>query len=99
MLKKHSTFIKQSIAVIDCFLLIVAFYLSHMLISAYRPLDPIFHYWLMIVGFMGFYLYFAWTRSLFSIMHFNWMKGLFGRIVMIFISAALLGAAILYLFP
>jgi|SRR5690554_878146 len=99
MLKEHSSFVKQSIAILDCFLLIVAFYLSYLFIVPYRKLDPILNYWLMFVGFMGFYLYFAWTRSLFSIMHFNWMHGLLSRIVMIFISAALLGAAILYLFP
>lgn len=99
MLKEHSSFIKQSIAVLDCVLLISAFYTAYHILAIYKSLNPIYEYWLMLAGFMGFYLYFAWTRSLFSILHFNWMTGLIRRVIMIFISAGFLGAAILYLLP
>lgn len=99
MLKEHSSFIKQAIALIDCALLGIAFVLSYGIAYQYVSLEPIMQYWVMFVGFLGFYLYFAWTRSLFSVLQFNWMSGLFGRVVMIFISAAILGAAILYAFP
>jgi exopolysaccharide biosynthesis polyprenyl glycosylphosphotransferase len=99
MLKEHSSFVKQTIALIDCVLLIVAFYISYLLTNIYRPLNPITNYVFMLVGFVGFYLYFAWTRSLFSILNFNWMAGLFKRILMIFLSAGMLGAALLYLVP
>lgn len=97
MLKEHSSFVKQSTAVIDCLLLILSYYISYIVTSFYKPLYPILNYWVMIVGFMGFYLYFAWTRSLFSVLHFNWMTGLMRRVTAIFISAGFLGAAILYL--
>ncbi|MCU0610007.1 MAG: sugar transferase [Chitinispirillaceae bacterium] len=99
MLKKHSSFIKQAIAVIDCLLIVAAFYVAYFITVSFKPLAPLIHYWVMVVGFAGFYLYFAWTRELFSILHFNWMRGFLGRIVMIFISAGILGAAILYLLP
>jgi exopolysaccharide biosynthesis polyprenyl glycosylphosphotransferase len=99
MLKEHSSFIKQAIAAIDCFLIIVAFYCAYLFIASIRILNPLVNYWVMVVGFMGFYLYFAWTRELFSVLNFNWMRNLTGRIVMIFISAGFLGAAILYLLP
>jgi len=99
MLKEHSSFVKQSIAVLDCVLLIAAFDTSYNILAQYKTLRPIYEYWVMAVGFMGFYLYFAWTRSLFSILHFNWMTGLIRRVIMIFISAGFLGAAILYLLP
>jgi exopolysaccharide biosynthesis polyprenyl glycosylphosphotransferase len=101
MLKEHSSFIKQAIAAIDCILILNAFYLAYFSISFLRPfpLLPILDYWVMVVGFMGFYLYFAWTRELFSILNFNWMRDLSRRIITIFIFAAILGAAILYLLP
>jgi exopolysaccharide biosynthesis polyprenyl glycosylphosphotransferase len=99
MLKEHSSFIKQAIALIDCVLLVVAFYISYSVTVIHRSLHPILNYWIMVIGFMGFYLYFAWTRSLFSILHFNWMRGLMRRVVAIFISAGILGASILYLLP
>ena len=99
MLKEHSSFVKQTIAFIDCVLLVVAFYISYSLTNVYRPLNPIINYVFMLVGFVGFYLYFAWTRSLFSILNFNWMTGLFKRIGMIFLSAGMLGASLLYLVP
>jgi hypothetical protein len=53
----------------------------------------------MVAGFVFFYLYFAWTRSLLSVLNFNWMSGLFNRILMIFISAGILGASVLYIIP
>jgi exopolysaccharide biosynthesis polyprenyl glycosylphosphotransferase len=101
MLKEHSSFIKQAIAALDCFLIVNAFYLAYFFLSMYRlsPLLPILDYWVMVVGFAGFYLYFAWTRELFSILNFNWMRDMTGRIIIIFISAGVLGAAILYLLP
>ncbi len=100
MLKEHSSFVKQVIAVVDCLLLLLAFYLANMIVFGPSiKIASLFNYWIMVVGFMSFYLYFAWTRSLFSILHFNWMSGLFRRVVMIFISAGFLGAAILYLVP
>jgi exopolysaccharide biosynthesis polyprenyl glycosylphosphotransferase len=101
MLKEHSSFIKQAIAAIDCFLIFNAFYLAYFFIAFLRPfpLLPILDYWVMVVGFTGFYLYFAWTRELFSILNFNWMRDLVGRIIFIFIAAVVLGAAILYLLP
>ena len=99
MLKGHSSFIKQAIATLDCILIIAAFYISHKIASTFKVLSPIQYYLLMPIGFIGFYLYFAWTRQLFSILQFNWMKGLFQRVVMIFLSAGILGAAILYIIP
>ena len=99
MLKQHPTFIKQFIATIDCILIITAFYVSHVLVSDYKQLSPIQYYLLMLMGFMAFYLYFAWTRQLFSILQFSWMRGLYKRIIMIFLSAGALGAAILYVLP
>lgn len=97
MLKEHSSFVKQTAAVLDIILLITAFYISYLISTSSKPLLPILSYWVMLVGFTAFYLYFAWTRSLFSVMHFTWMSGLFNRIVMIFLFAAVLGAAILFL--
>lgn len=99
MLKEHSSFVKQTIAFIDCILIAFAFLLSHWLVSPYKALRPVHQYWFVLVGFMGFYLYFAWTRSLFSIQQFGWMKGVLRRIIMIFLSAAMLGASILYIAP
>lgn len=99
MLKQHPTFIKQSIAVVDCILIAAAFYISFLIVSAYSPLSTIQNYILIPVGFIGFYLYFAWTRSIFSVLQFSWMNGLDKRVVMIFISAGILGAAILYTIP
>jgi exopolysaccharide biosynthesis polyprenyl glycosylphosphotransferase len=99
MLKEHSSFIKQATAAVDCILIIASFYLAYLIIASIKVLNPLLSYWVMPVGFMGFYLYFAWTRDLFSILNFNWMRNLGSRIVMIFISAGVLGAAILYLLP
>jgi exopolysaccharide biosynthesis polyprenyl glycosylphosphotransferase len=99
MLKEHSSFVKQAIAAVDCFLIIVAFYLAYLIVAPFKMLNSPLSYWIMAVGFMGFYLYFAWTRELFSILHFNWMRNLASRIVMIFLSAGVLGAAILFLVP
>lgn len=99
MLKQHPTFVKQSIATIDCLLIVIAFYISYLIVSSYKPLSNIEHYLLIPAGFIAFYIYFAWTRSLFSILQFTWMKGLDKRVVMIFLTAGILGAAILYAFP
>jgi exopolysaccharide biosynthesis polyprenyl glycosylphosphotransferase len=99
MLKQHSSFVKQTIAAVDCVLLAAAFYFAYCLVAPHKLLLPLLNYWVMLVGFTGFYLYFAWTRELFSILHFNWMRNLAGRIIMIFLSAGVLGAAILYLLP
>lgn len=99
MLKQHSSFIKQAIAAVDCILLLVSFYLAHTAVSQYKNLAPLTDYWLMFVGFLAFYLYFAWTRSLFSIIQFNWIRGVLGKVAMIFVSAGMLGAAILYAIP
>lgn len=98
MLKQHSSFVKQIIAAFDCILLLFAFYIANVIVYGFSvSLSSMFDYWIMIVGFTFFYLYFAWTRSLFSVMYFNWMNGLFRRVVMIFVSAGFLGAAILFL--
>jgi exopolysaccharide biosynthesis polyprenyl glycosylphosphotransferase len=99
MLKEHSSFIKQATAALDCVLIVAAFYCAYLIIGSIKPLHPPLSYWVMVVGFMGFYLYFAWTRELFSVLNFNWMNNLGSRIVMIFITAGTLGAAILYLLP
>jgi exopolysaccharide biosynthesis polyprenyl glycosylphosphotransferase len=99
MFKEHSSFVKQTIAAIDCLLILAAFILSYHIVSPYKVLVPILNYWVMFIGFTGFYLYFAWTRELFSIMLFHWVRNLPGRIMMIFLSAGVLGAAILYLLP
>ncbi|MBN1758889.1 MAG: sugar transferase [Chitinispirillaceae bacterium] len=91
---------KQLIAGIDCFLLLLSFYIANIIIFGKEfNFTKLFDYWMMLIGFMGFYLYFAWTRSLFSILNFNWMYGLFRRVGTIFVSAGMLGAAILYLAP
>jgi len=97
--KDHPSFIKQTSAAVDCVLLMCAFYISYVIVSMFKPLSEILNYWFMVVGFIGFYLYFGWTRSLFSILQFNWMGHLLSRVVMIFLSAAFLGAAILYMVP
>jgi len=99
MLKEHSSFVKQAIAAVDCLLIIIALVLSYWIVAPYRPLSDFSDYWFMLIGFMGFYLYFAWTRQLFSVLQFTWVKGLMRRVVMIFISAGILGAAILYVLP
>ena len=100
MLKEHSSFVKQVIAGVDCLLLLVAFYLANSIVFGRNfNLAHFFDYWIILVAFIGFYLYFAWTRSLFSIMNFNWTYGLMRRVGAIFISAGMLGAAILYLLP
>ena len=99
MFKEHPVFLKQTIAALDCVLIICSFYISYGIVAQYKPLSDIFSYWFMVVGFIGFYLYFAWTRSLFSILQFNWIRHLFSRVIMIFLSAAFLGAAILYIVP
>jgi FlaA1/EpsC-like NDP-sugar epimerase len=99
MFKEHPSFIKQTTAALDCVLLIASFYCSYSLVAIYKPLSDVTNYWFMVVGFLGFYLYFAWTRSLFSILQFNLIGHLFSRVVMIFLSAAFLGAAILYMVP
>jgi len=100
MLKEHSSFVKQLIAVTDCVLLAISFYCANLIVFGFTTsFDTILEYWVMFIGFMSFYLYFAWTRSLFSIMNFNWMTGLFRRLVAIFFSAAILGAAIFFLVP
>ncbi|MFP4165211.1 MAG: sugar transferase [Chitinispirillaceae bacterium] len=99
MLKEHSSFIKQTIAGLDCLLILAAFYASYSYAGQERELLPFINYWIMALGFTFFYLYFAWTRSLFSILQFSWMHDLFYRIVKIFIYAGILGAAVLYLVP
>lgn len=99
MLKEHSSFVKQTIAAVDCLLFILAFYIAYLINKDSHSLYPIVNYWIMVAGFTFFYLYFAWTRSLFSILNFNWMSGLFTRILWIFVSAGILGASILYLLP
>ncbi len=99
MIKEHSAFLKQTIAALDCLLIIAAFYASYSIVVNFKQLSDIFNYWFMVVGFIGFYLYFAWTRSLFSVLQLNWIRHLFSRVFMIFLSAALLGAAILYIVP
>ncbi len=99
MLKEHSSFLKQTIAGLDCLLILGAFYASYSLTGKDRELLPFVDYWIMVMGFMFFYLYFAWTRSLFSILQFNWMHDLSFQVVRIFIYASLLGAAVLYLVP
>lgn len=100
MLKEHSSFVKQIIAAVDCVLLAVSFYCAKLIVDGRdSSINTPINYFVILLGFMIFYLYFAWTRSLFSIMHFNWMAGLFKRIVAIFFSAAIVGAAILFLLP
>jgi exopolysaccharide biosynthesis polyprenyl glycosylphosphotransferase len=99
MLKEHPSFVKQAIAVLDCGLIIAAFALSHFIVAQYKPLSVAFNYWFMLIGFIGFYLYFAWTRQLFSVLQFNWMIHLLRRLILIFMSAGLLGASILYMLP
>lgn len=99
MFKDHPSIVKQTTAFVDCVLLITAFYIAYVVVSLYRPLSEVFNYWFMVVGFIGFYLYFAWTRSLFSVLQFNWMGHLLSRVFMIFLSAGLVGAAILYVAP
>jgi exopolysaccharide biosynthesis polyprenyl glycosylphosphotransferase len=99
MLKEHPTFVKQFIALIDCILIIAAFFIAHSIVILYKPISWVFNYWLMLVGFIAFYLYFAWTRQLFSVLQFNWMDKLLSRIILIFGSAGVLGASILYILP
>jgi exopolysaccharide biosynthesis polyprenyl glycosylphosphotransferase len=99
MLKEHPSFIKQNIAALDCCLLFGAFTMAYYIVLPFKPLSALLTYWPMFIGFIGFYLYFGWTRELFSVMQFNWMSHLFGRIIAIFSSAGVLGAAILYILP
>lgn len=100
MLKQHSSFVKQLIAGVDCVLILFAFYLANAVVFGDTFLfSRMFDYWVILVGFMGFYLYFAWTRSLFSILDFSWTYKLIRRVGAIFVSAGMLGAAILYMLP
>ncbi|MFP4015026.1 MAG: sugar transferase [Chitinispirillaceae bacterium] len=99
MLKDHSSFVKQTIAGLDCLLILAAFYASYSYAGQGRELLPFMNYWIMVLGFTFFYLYFAWTRSLFSVLQFSWMHDFSFRIVKIFIYAGILGAAVLYLVP
>ena len=99
MLKEHSSFVKQSIAFLDCIILSVVFYLTYSYVADYKVLSPIWEYRLVLVGYLIFYLYFAWSNSLFSVMQFNWYKGLYRRVITIFVSSGVFGAAILYLMP
>jgi exopolysaccharide biosynthesis polyprenyl glycosylphosphotransferase len=99
MLKEHPSFVKQMIAAFDCALIIAGFALSHAIAAHFKQLSAALNYWPMLVGFVAFYLYFAWTRQLFSVLQFSWMGHLFRRIVMIFLSAGVLGASILYVLP
>jgi exopolysaccharide biosynthesis polyprenyl glycosylphosphotransferase len=99
MLKEHPSFIKQNIAALDSSILFGAFCVAYYAVLPYKPLSPLLTYWPMFIGFIGFYLYFAWTRELFSVLQFNWVSHLFGRTVAIFASAGVLGAAILYILP
>ncbi|HMD69397.1 MAG TPA: sugar transferase [Chitinivibrionales bacterium] len=96
MLKEHPSFVKQMVAAVDCALIVAAFALSYSIVVQFKPLSPALNYWFMLVGFLGFYLYFAWTRELFSVMQFNWSRNLLWRIVAIFLSAGILGASILF---
>jgi len=99
MLKQHPIFVKQLIATADIALITGAFFAAHRIVSQSKPLHSLQYYFLMLAGFIAFYLYFAWTRQLFSILDFSWMRGLYKRVVMIFLFAGVLGAAILYLLP
>jgi len=96
MLKDHSIFVKQMIAGIDCLLILVAFFISYSLSGQGKIPLAFIDQWIMPAGFGFFYLYFAWTRSLFSIMHFNWMNGLAVNVVKVFVYASALCAALLY---
>ena len=101
MLKQHSSFLKQSIALLDCLLIAIAYFISWSLVNSYKPeglANPRL-YWPLPIAFAAFYLYFAWSRDLFSILHFNWMRGLLRRLITIIISAGIVGAAILYILP
>lgn len=99
MLKDHSTLIKHAIAVADSVLLLGLLYGTHVVVGRHVNLGELLDYWAMFLGFLFFYLYFAWTRSLFSLLQFNMISGLWRRTAAIFFSAAVLGAAILYLLP
>ena len=99
MLKEHSSFVKQLIAFVDCILIAAAFLAAHSVVSEVVKLAPPAGYWVMVVGFVAFYLYFAWTRSLFSVLQFDWAAVVMRHMVAIFLSAGILGAAILYLVP
>lgn len=99
MLKEQSSFVKQSVAIVDCLLIVAAFLLSYDIVSDFVRLNSITRYWVMVVGFLAFYLYFAWTRSLFSILQFTWFTTVMRRAGAIFLSAGILGAAILYILP
>ena len=99
MLKQHPSLIKQAIAATDCLLITAAFGAAYQLVSLMVPMEEIRHYWLMWVGFLFFYLYFAWNNALFSVLLFSWMENLPARIVTLFASVGVLGAAVLYLMP
>jgi exopolysaccharide biosynthesis polyprenyl glycosylphosphotransferase len=99
MLKDHSYVARQVTALLDIGLLIAAYLVSYTIIAQYQPLGSVGSYWYMLVGFTGFYLYFAWTRQLFSVLQATWIKGVQWRVFMIFVSAEVLGAAILYFVP
>ncbi len=98
MLREHSFFVKQVIAAVDVVLFITAFMLTNILFDDYET-AVLFENWPMLVGTLVFYLYYAWTRSLFSIMHFNWLENAFKKLVYIFVYVVVLGAALLFLLP
>ncbi|MBD3242971.1 MAG: hypothetical protein GF331_20430 [Chitinivibrionales bacterium] len=99
MLKEHSTLVKHAAVLGDILLLAALFWVSHRVVGLRVALEDVIEYWAMFLGFLVFYVYFAWTRSLFSVQRFNTMRRLGQRTLAIFFSAAVLGAAILYLLP
>ncbi len=99
MLKEHSFLVRQLVALVDFIALAVVFYYSHRVVSLHASLKPVTEYWFMFIGFLVFYGYFAWTRHLFSLLQFPVMGDLARRTLLIFASAGMIGAAILYLFP
>jgi len=99
MHKPHPNLLQQAIAALDCVLIAGAFACAYLLVERYVPLRPALAYWVMVVGFLLFYLYLAWRNSLFSVLHFGWMSRLGGRLLQIFGWAGVVGAAILYLMP
>jgi exopolysaccharide biosynthesis polyprenyl glycosylphosphotransferase len=99
VLKQHPSLIKQAIAATDCLLITAAFGAAYQVVSRMVPTEPLRFYWIMWVGFLFFYLYFAWNNALFSVLQFSWMENLPARVVTLFASVGILGAAVLYLMP
>lgn len=99
MLKERSFLVRHVVALGDIAILAVLFVVSHRMVGQSTPLLAPASYWLMFLAFLVFYVYFGWTRQLFSVLQYPMMSDLVWRTVIIFATAGVIGAALLYMIP